>query len=99
MLDQNSPLVSIESRNRIRISIRFWSPDLNGIDSIQRYLRFSSLFIVMTGASNFSAESVQSHRYYHRDMLVRYNLVPLLFKQWGSEMSNVSISVTNDIVE
>jgi len=100
VLNQNSPLVSVEARNRIRMNGGCWPPELNDPESIRRHLRFSSLIITMTGVSNVSAESVQiSQRYYHHDMLVGYNFAPLLFKQEGSEMLKVDMSLANDVVE
>lgn len=99
-LNEKSPLVSVEGRERIRSNGGYWPEDWNNPTSVREHLRFSSLIITMTGISNISAESVQiSKRYYKHDVLVGYTFAPLLFKQEGSEMLKVDMSLTNDVVE
>lgn len=76
ILDQDSPLVSVEARNRIRNNGGFWPEDLNNPESVRHHLRFSSVILIMTGISNISAESVQiSKRYYKDDVLIGYDCI------------------------
>jgi len=100
ILDHNSPLVSVEARNRIRMNRGFWPEDLNNPDSVREHLRFSSVIITMTGISNISAESVQiSKRYYHHDVLIGYDFAPLLYIEEGSAMLKVDTKLANDVIE
>lgn len=100
ILDHNSPLVSVEARNRISMNNGYWPEDLNDPLKVREHLRFSSVIITMTGISNISAESVQiSQRYYHHDVLIGYDFAPLLYKQEGSEMLKVDMKLVNDVIE
>jgi hypothetical protein len=100
ILDHNSPLVSVEARNRIRMNGGYWPEDLNNAHSVRAHLRFSSVIITMTGISNISAESVQiSKRYYHHDVLIGYDFAPLLYIEEGSEMLKVDTKLANDVIE
>lgn len=100
VLNEDSPLVSVVARQRIRQNDGYWPSDLNDPDSIRFHLRFSSVIITMTGISSISAESVQiSKRYYHHDVVIGYQFAPLLYKTADTDKLRVDMTLINDVVE
>lgn len=100
ILNEDSPLVSIDARKMIRSNKGYWPEELNNPTAVREHLRFSSLIITMTGISNVSAESVQiAKRYYHHDVVIGYDFAPMLYKDEGSERLKVDMSLSNDVIE
>lgn len=100
VLNEDSPLVSMVARQRIRENDGYWPSDLNDPDSVRLHLRFSSVIVTMTGISSISAESVQiSKRYYHHDVVIGYQFAPLLYKTNDADKLRVDMTLINDVVE
>lgn len=100
VLNEDSPLVSMVARQRIRENDGYWPSDLNDPDSVRSHLRFSSVIVTMTGISSISAESVQiSKRYYHHDVVIGYQFAPLLYKTNDADKLRVDMTLINDVVE
>lgn len=100
VLNEDSPLVSMVARQRIRENDGYWPSDLNDPDSVRSNLRFSSVIVTMTGISSISAESVQiSKRYYHHDVVIGYQFAPLLYKNNDTDKLRVDMTLINDVVE
>lgn len=99
VLDENSPLVSVDARRMISKNGGYWPESLNSPEAVRSHLRFSSVIITMTGISDISAESVQiSKRYYLPDVLVGYNFAPLLYKDDYGRLT-VDMNLVNDVVQ
>jgi len=99
VLDEHSPLVSVEARQLITQNNGYWPHELNSAPVMKHHLRFSSLIITMTGISNISAESVQiAKRYYRQDVLIGYNFAPVLFQKDNQQLY-VDMSLVNDVIE
>jgi len=100
VLDEQSPLVSVEARELIRRGGGYWPSSLNSVAAIKHHLRFSSLIVTMTGISNISAEAVQiAKRYYRPDVLVGYEFAPILFQSGENQQLYVDMKLVHDVIE
>lgn len=63
-LNAESPLLSTETRRRIRDNHGFWPPELNNYSAVRACIHFDQILVSLSGTSNADANSVYSQKVY-----------------------------------
>lgn len=99
VIDEKSPLIRKNMRNRILNNHGFWPRKYNNAESIKKNLRFKQIIVNFTGVSKRTSKEVHAQRVYDiADVIVGYQFVNVLHK--GDE-DNVEVRshLLNDITE
>ncbi|KAL3907627.1 MAG: hypothetical protein SGARI_003447 [Bacillariaceae sp.] len=80
VLDHDSPLLSPEARDLIRLNGGKWPKELNSAKGIRKCMQFDQLIVSLSGTSNVDSNQVYAqHIYGYGDICVGYRFSNALF--------------------
>ena len=77
-LDENSPLLTPDARDRVKMAGGYWPSDMNNWRDIKNSLQFRHILFFVSGTSNATAATVYAQKVYDlTDAKVGYRFVPM----------------------
>ena len=100
ILDQDSPLLTKQTRKAIKQNGNHWPPELNNYESVKASIRFENILVSLSGTCNVDAYSVYAQKVYkYDDIIVGYRFVNMLYQRHSDLSLNVDISVLDDVCQ
>lgn len=99
-LDEHSPLLSNETRKRIKENGGFWPADMNNYAAVRASILFDQILVSLSGTSSAGANSIYAQKVYdYVDMNIGYRFANVLYRSPRDGSIGVDHTMLNDVLE
>ncbi|KAL3940249.1 MAG: hypothetical protein SGBAC_005184 [Bacillariaceae sp.] len=99
ILDQDSPLLSNDAKDLIRLNGGRWPAELNHASAVRACVKFDQILVSLSGTSNADANTVYAQKIYDfTNIVVGYRFCNILYREIDGSLG-VDANLLNDVIE